>query len=131
MMDASEPNWVDQRIIVQAHDWSIAIHGGLPGVRDQSALESALARARNKWGYGESDVVVLAAAYGFGLARNHAFSDGNKRTAYIATRLFLERNGFALVATESDKIETFLALAAGEIDEDGLAAWLRERAAPV
>ncbi|GLK76798.1 death-on-curing protein [Methylopila jiangsuensis] len=123
----SEPFWLDDEILLQAHDWSIAIHGGLSGLRDVAALESALARPRNKWAYGETDLFALAASYGFGLARNHPFADGNKRAAYMATRLFLERNGSKLAASEEDKIKTFLALAAGTLSEDDLAAWLRAR----
>lgn len=130
MSGLDEPEWLESDAVVQLHDMSVANHGGLHGVRDAGALASALARPQNKWSYGEEDLIMLAAAYGFGLARNHAFADGNKRIAYIATELFLDLNGWAIEATDADKIQTFLALAAGEIDEDGLAAWLRERAVP-
>ncbi|MFC3691335.1 type II toxin-antitoxin system death-on-curing family toxin [Chenggangzhangella methanolivorans] len=127
---APEPLWLALRSITILHDDVIEEHGGLPGVRDQGALESAVARPRNKWNYGEDDVMRLAAAYGYGLARNHAFSDGNKRIAYVAAELFLALNGFRLVASDDDKIATFLALAAGELSEDALAGWLRSRAQP-
>lgn len=131
MTSAPEPKWLELRSITILHDDVIAEHGGLLGVRDQGALESAVARPRNKWLYGEEDVVRLAAAYGFGLARNHAFADGNKRIAYVAAELFLILNGFRLVADDEEKIATFLSLAAGGLSEEPLAEWLRSRAQPV
>jgi death on curing protein len=131
MTDAREPRWLDLELVVEAHDLTIARHGGLPGVRDVAALESALARPKNKWAYGEEDLFALASAYGFGLARNHAFSDGNKRIAAISVFLFLGQNGFWVPRDTPAVIATFLALAAGDLSEDQLADWLRERARPV
>lgn len=125
MTPTPEPEWLELQSVLTLHEDVIERHGGLPGVRDEGALESAVARPRNKWSYGEEDVVRLAAAYGYGLARNHAFSDGNKRAAYVAAELFLVLNGFRLVSSDEDKIATFLALAAGELSEDALADWLR------
>lgn len=129
-MTDAPPVWLDQELLKILHDEQIAEHGGLLGVRDMGALEAALARPENKWAYGETNFFALAAAYGFGLARNHPFSDGNKRIAAIASFLFLEINGWQ-VPEDADAVEAaFLALAAGDMDEDGLAAWLRERAIP-
>lgn len=130
MSAAAEPDWLDIDNLIAAHDATIAAHRELPSVRDPGALESAVSRPLNKWTYGETDIVVLAAAYDYGLARNHAFSDGNKRIAYIAIRAFVERNGFRLIASAEERIATFLALA-GEPSEDALANWLRSRAQPV
>lgn len=127
---SNEPTWLDEEFVVEAHDRTISVHGGLGGVRDKGALQSALARPFHKWNYRVADLFELAAAYGFGLARNHAFADRNKRIAFIATRFFLLDHGVTLTATDDDKIATFLALAAGELDEDGLAAWLRAHATP-
>ncbi len=130
-MTTREPNWVDIEVLVKAHDATIDRHGGLHGVRDSAALESAVMRPQNKWAYGEVDVFALASAYGFGLARNHAFSDGNKRIAAIATFMFLGQNGWWIPRDTSAVEQTFLSLAAGELDEASLAAWLRDRATPL
>lgn len=131
MTSAPEPEWLELRSIMILHDDVMERHGGMTGVRDRGALESAVTRPRNKWNYGEEDTLRLAAAYGYGLARNHPFSDGNKRIAYVAAELFLALNGFSLVASDEDKIATFLALAAGELTEDQLADWLKGRARPI
>jgi death-on-curing protein len=114
-------------LIHAVHEQQLAEHGGLAGVRDAGALESALARPQNLAADGEPDAAALAAAYAFGLARNHAFVDGNKRTAWIAARLFLADNGCKLVLDKADAVRTMMALAAGEISEEDFAAWLRER----
>jgi death-on-curing protein len=127
----SEPAWIAQTAILVLHDEQIHEHGGITGVRDVGAFESALARAQNKWAYGETDLFVLAAAYGFGLARNHPFSDGNKRTAALAAFMFLALNGWIIEAPTQEVHDTIFALAAGELDEEALAAWLRARAVPV
>lgn len=112
------------------HDRQLAEHGGPSGLRDAGALASALARPVNRWAYGEDDICALAAAYAFGIARNHPFTDGNKRTAWVAARLFLRKNGASLSFGEREAIATVLALAAGELAEDELADWFRSHLAP-
>jgi len=121
-----EPRWLSRQIALAVHDRQLAEHGGPAGVRDDGALESALARPVNPWSYGTDDPCALAAAYAFGIARNHPFVDGNKRTAWVAARLFLRMNGHSLAFSEQDAIRTVLALAAGELSEDELADWLSE-----
>lgn len=122
--------WLRKDVILAVHDVQIAEHGGLPGVRDMSLLESALARPENVAAYGDPDVCALAASYAFGIARNHPFGDGNKRTAFVAAELFLDLNGFALTANDADCVITILRLAAGEISEDELAGWIRGNVRP-
>lgn len=117
--------WVDRRVLLLLHEESLAEHGGAPGVRDEGLLDSALSRPMNLAAYDAPDVAGLAAAYGFGLARNHPFVDGNKRVAFLATGLFAALNGYRLVATQSEATLTMFALAAGDMDEAGFAAWLR------
>lgn len=117
--------WIERRVIIAAHGEQLAEHGGAGGIRDIGLLESALARARNLTAYGDPDAAALAAAYGFGIARNHPFVDGNTRAVLIATELFLALNGYELVAGDADCVLTVLALAAGELDEAEFAAWLR------
>jgi death on curing protein len=119
--------WVRADLIYAVHDRQLAEHGGLDGVRDLGAIESALARPQNLDLYGEADVAALAAAYAYGLARNHGFSDGNKRTAWIAARLFLADNGYRLRFDSTDAVRTMEGVAAGEIDEGQLAMWFRQR----
>jgi death-on-curing protein len=118
--------WIQRRVIIAAHDEQLAEHGGASGIRDVGLLESALARAENLAAYGDPDVAALAAAYGFGIARNHPFIDGNKRAALIATELFLVLNGYELVVGDAECVLTILSLAAGELDEAEFAAWLRQ-----
>ena len=122
--------WLDIAVIYAVHDEQLAEHGGSAGVRDRGLLESALARPQNLTAYGQPDAVDLAAAYGFGIARNHPFIDGNKRTAFVAVELFLELNGYELTATDADCVLTMLALAAGEIDESTFARWIRSNSKP-
>jgi death-on-curing protein len=122
-----EPAWLDATIALAVHDRQLAEHGGGQGVRDPALLESALARPVNRWGYGDVDRCVLAAASAFGIARNHPFVDGNKRTAWVFARLFLALNGLALRFAPEDAIRAMLALAAGELGEEELADWFRER----
>jgi len=117
--------WILRRVIIAAHGEQLAEHGGAGGIRDAGLLESALARAQNLAAYGDPDVAALAAAYGFGIVRNHPFVDGNKRAALIATELFLVLNGYELVAGDANCVLTVLALAAGELDEAEFAGWLR------
>ena len=120
--------WLDPTVVLAIHDAQIAEHGGSAGTRDAGLLESALARPRNPVAYGAPDHADLAAAYGFGIARNHPFVDGNKRSAFVAVELFLALNGCQLGAGDSDCIMTILAVAAGDIDETTFATWIREHA---
>ena len=121
--------WLEPALVLAIHDRQLAEHGGSGGVRDEGLLESALARPRQLHAYGdpEPDLADLAAALAYGLARNHPFVDGNKRTAHVAYRTFLELNGAELVATDEDKYLAMLALAEGKLGERDFAAWLRER----
>ncbi|MEJ7622562.1 MAG: type II toxin-antitoxin system death-on-curing family toxin [Pyrinomonadaceae bacterium] len=120
--------WLRLDAVLAMHKRQIAEHGGDDGVRDLGLLESALARPRNVEAYEpDSDIARLAAAYGFGIAKNHPFIDGNKRAALVATRTFLILNGARLDATSENKYLTFLALADGSLSEEELAAWIRER----
>lgn len=116
--------WIDQRVVLALHDEQIAEHGGQSGIRNKGLLEAALLRSVNQANYEKSDVHTLAAAYGFGLARNHPFLDGNKRIALVVTELFLALNGFDLQADDISCLTTFIALADGSLPEKGLAAWL-------
>jgi death-on-curing protein len=119
--------WIDIAVLRAAHDEQLAEHGGGAGTRDEGLLDSAVARARNQAADGEPDLADLAAAYGFGIARNHPFVDGNKRTALVAIELFLLLNGVELQATDAECVLTILDLAAGKLDEAELAAWIRAR----
>lgn len=127
--------WIDRRLALAIHDRQLAEHGGSSGVRDENLLESALARPQQLYAYGDPlpDVADLAATLAFGLARNHPFVDGNKRTAYVACRTFLALNGADLVATSEEKYLAILALAEGKLSAEEFAAWLRPRirSAPV
>ena len=117
--------WVDRQLLITLHDESLSMHGGLSGIRDEGLLDSALNRAPNLALYGEPDYAELAAAYGFGLAKNHAFMDGNKRAAFLSVGLFLMLNGWRLTAAQVNATLTMQALAAGELDEVAFAAWIR------
>ena len=117
--------WIDRQALVLLHDESLAEHGGSPGLRDEGLLESALARPKNLAAYGAPDLADLAAAYGVGLAKNHPFTDGNKRAAFLAVGLFLALNGHRLAATQLEATMTMLGVAAGDIDEAAFAAWIR------
>jgi death on curing protein len=122
----NDPIWVDRAAVLMLHDESIAAHGGASGVRDIGLLESALARPRSLLAYGESDLAALAAAYAFGIVKNHPFVDGNKRTGFLAAALFLEANGLRFLASEAEVVVQTLSLAASDIDEGEFAAWLRD-----
>lgn len=117
--------WLDSADITAYHGEAIAAHGGRPGLRDRGLLESALARPRNLSAYGDPSAFDLAAAYAFGIARNHPFVDGNKRTALIASVTFLELNGWRFVASEEDTVLAFLELAAGKTSERKFSRWLK------
>ena len=123
----AEPVWLDSRIAYAVHDRQLAEHGGGVGLRDAGALESALTRPINRWNYGEDELAQLAAANAFGIARNHPFVDGNKRTAWIMARLFLLANTVEITFDKVDATNTVIALAAGELSEDELADWFRQR----
>ncbi|WP_376694665.1 type II toxin-antitoxin system death-on-curing family toxin [Wenzhouxiangella sp. EGI_FJ10305] len=126
-----DPIWLSVDLIEAVHERQLIEHGGGTGVRDRGMLESALARPQQLHAYGENtDVIALSASYAFGLSRNHPFVDGNKRTAAVACELFLELNGHQLVAEDSDLYPVFMALAAGEMDEEALMEWLRGHARP-
>ncbi len=120
-----EPIWVLDETVLPIHNRQIAEHGGLAGVRDASALGSALDRPKNKFAYGELDIFELAAAYGFGIATNHPFADGNKRTVFVVSLLFLTLNGFTVEASQDEKYRAFLGLTAGQIAEADLAVWFK------
>ena len=117
--------WVDPQVLLAVHEEQLLEHGGAAGIRDEGLFNSALARARNSVSYGDPDVADLAAAYGSGIARNHPFVDGNKRTAFVAVELFLALNGHELIADDADCVLTMLGMAAGTIDEAPFAQWLR------
>lgn len=121
----STPVWLLRSVIDAAHDAQLAEHGGAEGLRDEGALDSALARPINLHAYGETDLFRLASAYAFGIVRNHPFVDGNKRTAFLASYVFLRINGFELEADEVGAVTAVLALAAGEHGEDEFADWLK------
>lgn len=123
--------WIASEVLYAVHAEQLAEHGGLAGLRDANALESAIARAEQLAHYGSPDVADLAAAYGFGIARNHPFSDGNKRTAFVAVELFLSLNGFDLMASDADCVITVLKLAAGDIEEAAFAQWIRSCLQPI
>jgi death-on-curing protein len=122
--------WVDQASLMLLHDESLAEHGGASGLRDKGLLQSALARPLNLVAYGEPDVADLAAAYAVGLAKNHAFVDGNKRAAFLALGLFLALNGWRLAVGQAEATLTMLDVAAGTVDEQRLATWIREHLQP-
>jgi death-on-curing protein len=121
--------WIEPAVAKAIHDRQLAEHGGPSGVRDEGALASALARPKNLASYGDPDAAALAASYAFGIARNHAFVDGNKRTAWVLARLLLKANGLEIGFDKQDAIQTMLALAAGNLTEEELAGWFRERLA--
>lgn len=122
-----EPVWLDAALAYAVHDRQLAEHGGGSGVRDAGLLGFALARPVNAWAYGSDDPAALAAAYAFGVARNHPFVDGNKRTAWVLARLFLAVNGHDLRFKAEDAIAAMLSLAAGELGEEEMAEWFRVR----
>ena len=118
--------WIATEVALAAHAEQLAEHGGGDGIRDSGMLDSAMARPQNLAQYGEPDAAALAAAYAFGIARNHPFTDGNKRTAAVVSETFLMLNGYALGATDAELVVAFVALAAGELGEDELADWFRQ-----
>ena len=122
-----EPRWIGKKALLMLHEESLAMFGGASGLRDEGLLDSALARPLNTHAYNaDSTLADLAASYGFGLAKNHAFLDGTKRAAFLSIGIFLSINGHKLVADQVDAIQTMLAVAAGELDERGFAAWIQK-----
>ncbi len=127
----TEPEWVESSVVLAIHDEQLAEHGGASGVRDVGLLESALARPLNLFSFGAPDIPALAAAYAFGIVRNHPFIDGNKRTGLVVAELFLMLNGLTLTANDEACVLTILALAAGDLSEEDLAGWIRRNCAPI
>ena len=126
-----EPRWVPRLVIEAVHLDQIREHGGLLGIRDENALESALARPRQRWSYEpESDLPRLAAGYAFGICANHPFRDGNKRISFLAAVIFLGLNGFDLIVHGDEVVEKMVGLASGELDEEAIANWMRLRIQP-
>jgi len=122
--------WIGAATILAIHDEQLAEHGGSSGLRDAGLLESALARPINRAAYGEGDAFDMAAAYAFGIPRNHPFVDGNKRTAYVAAELFLMKNGYLLAASDQAAVLAVLQLAEGTMTEEAFVTWLRENSIP-
>lgn len=127
----TEPVWVLDDAVIAIHNRQLAEHGGLGGTRDEGALASALGRPKNKFANGEPSWSELAAAYAFGLATSHPFNDGNKRTAYVVSALFLQLNGIRVTASQEEKYRAFVALAAGELGEAGMATWFERNSEPI
>lgn len=121
--------WLEPSVLRAVHQEQLAEHGGAPEVRRLGLLDSAIARPRQLAQYGSPDVAALAAAYGFGIARNHPFVDGNKRTAFVAVELFLALNGYGLDADDASCVLSMVALASGDLSEDAFATWIRSRLA--
>ena len=124
-----EWTWIALSAALEAHELQLEQHGGIEGIRDKGLLESAMARPQQMDAYGAPDVADLAAAYAFGIARNHPFADGKKRTSAVVSEAFLMVNGYLLTANDPEMLQTFVALAAGELSEEGLASWFRENIA--
>jgi death-on-curing protein len=122
--------WLSNPLVLAIHDEQLAEHGGSIGLRDAGLLDSALARPLNRAGYDEPDVAELAAVYALGIARNHPFIDGNKRTAFVALELFLRLNGCVLTVGDAEAVVMFLAMAAGELPDAEFTAWVRMHAGP-
>ena len=118
--------WLREDVVIAMHGEQIAEHGGSPGIRDAGLLSSALARPQNQVAYGKPSVFNLAAAYAFGVIQNHPFVDGNKRAGFLAAYVFLDLNGWELVASEAEAVFAVMALATGEMDESGFSDWLKD-----
>jgi death on curing protein len=122
-----EPSWLSTEEVIALHERQLRRFGGPSGIRDSGALESAIGRPRNKWECESSDMAELAAAYAYGIARNHPFVDGNKRAAFIAMVLFLRKNHIPFAPPAAESTAIVLALAAGEVSEASLTRWIRDR----
>ena len=125
----SEPKWLSRVVVDAIHSEQIREHGGLPGIRDENGLESALDRPKQKWHYETSELALLAAEYGFGLVKNRPYRDGNKRIGFLALVTFLGINGHDLEASDEEVITTVFALADGRVSETALADWIRQHCA--
>ena len=127
-----EPVWIRDDVVFAIHRRQLTEHGGAEGIRDEGLLDSALARPKNLWAYSgqRPDIAALAAAYAFGIAKNHPFVDGNKRTAFVVCRTFLILNGHDLETSKEDKYLTFLRLSEGRLSEKELADWIRRNLGP-
>jgi death on curing protein len=124
----AEPRWVSRLVVDAVQTDMLLTHGGMPGLRDENALESALARPKQRFAYEpDTDLAALATAYGYGLARDHPYNDGNKRVAFVVMAVFLGLNGYDLQTSESDVVTTIVALAAANVDEAELTEWVRGR----
>ena len=121
----TEPFWLTRHIVIAIHDEQLTVHGGASGLRDEGMLESAL-DPKNRWSYEQPELPELAAAYAFGIARNHPFIDGNKRTSLLALYTFLGVNGVDFIVPEAEAAAMILGLAAGEVNEEGLTRWIRD-----
>ena len=126
MVESAEPKWVTYEQVAAIHSHELRRFGGAPGLRDEGMLRSALDRPINKWQYEQGDLSTLAAAYAFGLAKNHAFVDGNKRIAFMTMMTFLRKNGVRFAPAQAIATKMFLALAAGEVSEESLVRWIRD-----
>lgn len=125
-MSRTEPRWLSRLVVDAIQADMLVTHGGIPGLRDENALESALARPRQRFAYEpRTDLAGLAAAYGYGLIRDHPYNDGNKRVGFVAMATFLGLNGYGMVTDEGDVVTTIVAVASGGLDEEALAAWVR------
>ncbi|MEM7557046.1 MAG: type II toxin-antitoxin system death-on-curing family toxin [Cyanobacteria bacterium P01_A01_bin.84] len=121
------PLWIEEAVVIAIHRRQLAEHGGSDGIRDRGLLESALFRPKNQLAYGNPTIFDLAAAYGYGIAKNHPFIDGNKRTSYIVTRTFLKLNGYDIQASTIEKYQLWINLANSQINETQLAKWIQEK----
>jgi death-on-curing protein len=126
MTETKEPAWLTYEQVIAVHSLQLRRFGGAPGLRDEGMLRSALERPANKWHYEQADLPELAAAYAFGLAKNHAFVDGNKRIAFMSMVIFLRRNGARFSPAQAQATAMIMALAAGEVSEESLARWIRD-----
>jgi death-on-curing protein len=132
MSGRAEPKWLTKRMVLAIHDEAVAMFGGTAGIRDEGLLESALNRPQNRFTYeNEASLFDLAASLCHGICKNHPFLDGNKRTGLLSARAFLFLNGLAFEPREVDEVENMVAVAAGEIDEAGVAAWFKDFSAPL
>ena len=127
MTEAKEPAWLTHEQVIAIHGLQLRRFGGASGLRDEGMLRSALERSVNKWHYEQADLLELAAAYAFGLAKNHAFVDGNKRIAFMSAIIFLRRNGARFAPDQAQATAMMMALAAGEVSEESFARWIRDK----
>lgn len=123
----NNPAWLLKNVVIHVHEESISMFGGAPGIRDSGLLEASLARPKNKFLYDKADIFQLSSSYGYAFSKNHPFVDGNKRMSLITCSLFLQLNGYKLEASRKEKVEVFLKLAEGLIEEEELTRWIRKR----